>query len=237
MSAILEVSDVSVHYGKAVAVQGAGFELESGTMTALLGPNGAGKSSLFNAVAGVVPMRSGKVLFEGEEITSLTPTARARRGVVLVPQGRQLFPRLTVLENLQVVADALRCDKSALDTAMDRFPILRDRAGALAGVLSGGEQQMLVLARGLMSRPRVLMLDEPTLGLAPSIVSDVMRTVSTLAGEGIGVVIAEPSTRVVVNVATRGSVMIRGRIAHRAETMTELEAGYRELMGAPGATH
>ena len=230
MSHVLRVVDVDVRYGKAIAVEGASIELTSGVTTALLGPNGAGKSSLFNAVAGVVPARAGRVELDGNDITSLSATERARDGLVLVPQGRQLFPRLTVTENLQVVADSLKCPRAALDEALDRFPILRERSKAIAGVLSGGEQQMLALARGLMSRPRVLLLDEPTLGLAPTIVNNLMKTVRSLAGDGIAVAIAEPSMQVVRGNVDRGVILIRGRVAKVAADQDELESSYRSLM-------
>lgn len=230
MSHVLKVVDVDVRYGKAIAVEGASIELTSGVTTALLGPNGAGKSSLFNAVAGVVPARAGRIELDGHDITSLSATERARDGLVLVPQGRQLFPRLTVTENLQVVADSLKCPRAALDEALDRFPILRERSKAIAGVLSGGEQQMLALARGLMSRPRVLLLDEPTLGLAPTIVNSLMKTVRGLAGDGIAVAIAEPSMQVVRGNVDCGVILIRGRVAKVAADQDELESSYRSLM-------
>lgn len=228
---ICRAEDVVVRYGKATAVEGAHLYAEAGTTTALVGPNGAGKSSLFNAIAGVVPAVHGTVRLLGDDVSRSSATARARKGLVVVPQGRQLFPRLTVRENLQVVADALGCSSTAYNAALDRFPILRTREKSLAGVLSGGEQQMLAIARGLMSEPKVLLLDEPTLGLAPTIVADLMSTVAGIAAAGTAVVIAEPSIHVVRNVVSGGSVIVRGRIVARTETAHELEAAYKEHLG------
>jgi branched-chain amino acid transport system ATP-binding protein len=231
MTDVLDVRAVTVRYAGAEAVAGASIAAVRGTITAIVGPNGAGKSSLLNALIGSVAASAETIMVDGENVASLKPTARVRAGLVLVPQGRQVFPRLTVRENLQVIADGLGLAQSTVADALLRFPILKERQRLPAGILSGGEQQMLALARALMTRPKVLLLDEPTLGLAPVIVADVVRTVAELAASGIAVVIAEPSIRLIRGQITRGYVMLRGRIIAVTDNAAELEREYVRLMG------
>lgn len=230
MSTELKVEGASVTYGRAAAVVDAALTVRAGTISALVGPNGAGKSSLVKLLVGSVPGTATTMTLDGQDLRGLSVAERSRLGLTLVPQGRQLFPRLTVVENLRVVADALRLPASSVGTALDRFPILRERHTAVAGVLSGGEQQMLALARGLMCEPRILLLDEPTLGLAPLIVGELMRTITTLQEEGVGVLIVEPSMHAVPPDVTDGVVMLRGRTTavrgHEA-----LGEQYRRLLG------
>jgi branched-chain amino acid transport system ATP-binding protein len=221
---------VAVRYGRATALAGVDLTARSGSVTAVVGPNGAGKSSLLLALYGSVAA-SGRVVVDGEDLTSLSATSRARRGVAIVPQGRQLFPRLSVRENLQVMADLLKLGKREVDTALDRFPILRERARSLAGVLSGGEQQMLVVSRALMGEPRVLLLDEMTTGLAPRIVQQLGETVRSLAAGGVAVVAAEPSIAPLRRVIDRGVVLVRGEVVARAETASDLDRAYQHAMG------
>ena len=236
MTPVLEVRDVSVRYAGAEAVAGASLSAMRGTVTAIVCPNGAGKSSLLNALIGSVAARSEAIVIDGEDVSQLKPTARVRAGLVLVPQGRQIFPRLTVRENLQVIADGLGLAQSTVADALVRFPILKERQRFPAGVLSGGEQQMLALARALMTRPKVLLLDEPTLGLAPVIVADVVRTVAELAASGIAIVIAEPSMRLIRGHIARGFVMLRGRIIAVTDNAADLEREYLRFMGMSHAT-
>ena len=233
-SQALEASDIAIHYGSAQAVAGASLRIESGSVTALVGPNGAGKSTLLSGLVGGLKLTAGSVAFGGASVTSLDPTARAKRGLVLVPQGRQVFPTLTVRENLMVMADALSLPHDRIEEASSRFPILRERRNVPAGSLSGGEQQMLALARALMARPKALLLDEPTLGLAPVIVAEIIRTVAELAADGMAILIAEPSIRLVRGQIHRGYVMIRGRIVAEANGAADLEQAYLRTMGMSG---
>jgi branched-chain amino acid transport system ATP-binding protein len=231
MSGDLRTEGLTVRYGRAAALTNVSIVAPSGSVTAVVGPNGAGKSSLLLAVYGSVAA-TGKVMVDGEDISRLRPIVRARQGVAVVPQGRQLFPHLNVRDNLQVMAETLRLPASSVDEAMDRFPILRDRARSLAGVLSGGEQQMLVVSRALMRSPRVLLLDEMMTGLAPQIVQSLAETVSDLAKEGVAVVMAEPSIGTVRSVITRGYVLIRGAVVATEEDGGQsLDSAYQSAMG------
>lgn len=227
----LDVSAVTVRYGGVEAVTDAKMFARPGTITAIVGPNGAGKSSLFLAMMGAIKTSGSKVSVSGDSLDALGPTGRARSGLVLVPQGRQVFPRLTVDENLKVMVDALSLDKSCIEMAMERFPRLKERRSVAAGTLSGGEQQMLALARALMANPKVLLLDEPMLGLAPVIVEQVIELCSQLAQEGIAVVIAEPSVRLVGRNVSRGYVMIRGRLSEEIIGLPMIEQEYMRLLG------
>lgn len=228
---ILDVGALSVRYGGVRAVDAARFTARSGTITAIVGPNGAGKSSMLLALMGSVKYEGGPVGVAGRSLDSFGPTERVRRGLVLVPQGRQIFPRLTVDENLKVIVDALSLDKSRIEAAIERFPRLKERRRVAAGTLSGGEQQMLALARALMTNPKVLLLDEPKLGLAPVVVEQVDELCSQLAREGIAVVVAEPSVRLVGRNVDRGYVMIRGHVSEEIIGLAMLEEEYMRLLG------
>jgi branched-chain amino acid transport system ATP-binding protein len=227
----LDIAELTVHYGRAVAVDRASVQAPGGTVTCLVGPNGAGKSSIILAAYGAV-RSNGSVMLDGEQIAGTPSVARARTGLAIVPQGRQLFPRLTVRENMQVYADMLKLPSSAVDSALDRFPILRERARRLAGILSGGEQQMLVVSRALMTQPRAILLDEIMTGLAPRIVESLVDVVRDLTAEGIAVLMAEPSIHAVRGVLDRGYVMIRGRIVDVGEEGgIDLDERYQRAMG------
>jgi branched-chain amino acid transport system ATP-binding protein len=207
----LRVEGLTVRYGHSNALSDVDLAVPGGKVSALVGPNGAGKSSLLLAAYGSVAA-SGKVFLDGDDVSGLRPAARARAGIAIVPQGRQLFPRLNVADNLQVMAELLRLPRSAVDEAIDRFPILRTRLRSLVGVLSGGEQQMLVVTRALMGKPRVLLLDEMMTGLAPLIVRELADTVAALARDGVAVLMAEPALGASRRVIDRGSVLIRGAV-------------------------
>jgi|GEM_PF-41781 len=228
----LQVDELSVRYGRALALRNVSIVAQGGTVTAVVGPNGAGKSSLLLAIYGSVASQGG-VALSGEDISKLRPIARARLGVANVPQGRQLFPRMNVRENLQVMAEAQQLPASRVDEALDRFPILRERARSLAGVLSGGEQQMLVVSRALMGSPRVLLLDEMMTGLAPRIVDELSETVLRLAREdGVAVLLAEPSIHALESIIDRGYVVIRGSVETTVETGgADLDQAYQRAMG------
>ncbi|HEY8534198.1 MAG TPA: ATP-binding cassette domain-containing protein [Micromonospora sp.] len=214
----LRVEGLSVRYGHASALSNVSVTARGGAITAIVGPNGAGKSSLLLATYGSVPA-TGKVYLDGEDISRLRPGDRARAGIAIVPQGRQLFPHLDVEDNLRVMAELLRLPNSAVDEAIDRFPILRTRLKSLVGVLSGGEQQMLVVSRALMGSPKVLLLDEMVTGLAPLIVRELAQTIAALAREGVAVLLAEPALGILRRVVDRGYVLIRG------EVVTEVDGG------------
>ena len=227
---MLATRNLRVRYGQIEAVNDVTLQVPAGAITAIVGPNGAGKSSLIQAIMGAVRGATGQVLLDGAALERLDPTARARAGLALVPQGRQIFPHLTVWENLQVMADAIGLAKGAATEAMQRFPILETRRRLPAGVLSGGEQQMLAFARALMARPKVLLLDEPSLGLAPLIVEELIRTVVALAADGMAVLVAEPSIRFIRGHIDRGYVMFRGHIVAETTSAAALEAAYLARM-------
>ncbi len=226
----LELRDIGVRYGNATALRGVSMTVPSGKVTALVGPNGAGKSSTLLAAYGSVHF-SGEVKLQGQDVSKRNALQRGRDGVGLVPQGRQVFPKLTVRENLAVMAGLLRLKRAAVDEAIDRFPALRERAGQLAGVLSGGEQQMLVVSRALMSRPSVLLLDEMMTGLAPKIVSGLVDTVRSLADDGAAVLIADPQPAPILRAVDRGYVLLRGEVVAQADDAYSLDREYRTAMG------
>lgn len=235
----LRIESMTVRYGHASALAGVSLTAPGGKVTALVGPNGAGKSSLLLAAYGSVAS-TGRVLLDGEDVSKLSPANRARAGIAVVPQGRQLFPKLNVVDNIRVMAELLRLPNSAVDEAIDRFPILRARMRSLVGVLSGGEQQMLVVSRALMGSPRVLLLDEMMTGLAPLIVAELARTVSALAAEGVAVLLAEPAIGAVRNIIDRGYVLVRGAIVAQEEGGGRpLDGAYRSAIGIerPGVVH
>lgn len=235
----LRVESMTVRYGHASALADVSLVAPGGKVTALVGPNGAGKSSLLLAAYGSVS-GSGRVLLDGEDVSKLSPANRARAGIAVVPQGRQLFPKLNVIDNFRVMAELLRLPNSAVDEAIDRFPILRARMRSLVGVLSGGEQQMLVVSRALMGSPRVLLLDEMMTGLAPLIVAELARAVSTLASEGVAVLLAEPAIGAVRTIIDRGYVLVRGSIVAQEEGGGRpLDDAYRTAIGIerPGVVH
>lgn len=227
----LSVSSLSVRYGSVVAVSDASFESTRGSVTAIVGPNGAGKSSLLLATVGAIRSSDGSVALEGEDVSSLGSNARTRKGIVLVPQGRQVFSHLTVRENLCVVADSMRLPQERIEEALDRFPILRERQNMPGGVLSGGEQQMLALARAIMGRPKVLLLDEPLLGLAPQVIDVVLETLRDLAASGMALVVAEPSIRLIRHQIKQGYVLLRGRVVGTASNADDLAETYSRCMG------
>lgn len=226
----LVIENLTVRYGKAVAVNEVSLEAPAGCVTALVGPNGAGKSSFVLGTYGSIPAE-GRVMLDGADLSERSALARARAGMMIVPQGRQLFPKMTVQENLEVMANLLKIPAADLNEAVDRFPILRKRANAYAGVLSGGEQQMLVLARALMAKPRAILLDEMMTGLAPRIVAGLRDTLRTLADEGVTVLVADPSLTALRKVIDRGYVMVRSSLVASGENVNEVENEYQRAMG------
>jgi branched-chain amino acid transport system ATP-binding protein len=211
MPALLELSEVTARYGPVVALHGVSLTVDDGEIVSLLGANGAGKTTTLRAVSGTV-RRSGDVLLAGKRLARATPEAVARAGVAHVPEGRGIFAPLTVWENLRMGAYTVRRPDFA--TVLGYFPWLEERRNQQAGTLSGGEQQMLALARAFLSRPRLLMLDEPSLGLAPLVTREVFRVVSDLnQKEGLAVLVVEQNAAVALAAAGRGYVLETGRIA------------------------
>ena len=186
----LAVSGLDVRYGRIGAIEGVSLSVESGSVVTVLGRNGAGKSSLLAAIAGLVKPKAGTVVLAGDDVTALSADARARRGLVLIPEGRGVFPKLTVRENLVLGGFSMETDQrtGSLDQVTELFPILAERIDAPAGQLSGGQQQMLALGRAMMSRPSVLLLDEPSLGLAPKVVDEVYEHLAALRTQGLTIV-------------------------------------------------
>jgi branched-chain amino acid transport system ATP-binding protein len=230
---LLVVDALTVAYGAVVAVRDVSMEVAPGEIVAALGPNGAGKTTLLRALAGALKPQHGSVVFDGEVLTGLVPEAVLRRGVALVPEGRHIFPALTVEENLTVGGIA-RTDHDELhaDTErwLGRFPILGERANQLAGTLSGGEQQQLAIARALMSRPRMLLLDEPSLGLAPIFVDRIFELIEELRAEGVTVLLVEQNVHRALEIADRAYVLSVGSVVASGSTDQlvegELERSY-----------
>lgn len=231
---MLELDRVTVRYGSAVAVREVSLVAPAGEVTAIVGPNGAGKTSLAGSIYGSVPA-TGTIKFDGREIQKLSALDRVRSGFAYVPQGRQLFMRMSVRENLRVGADLLGLKAEAVETAFERFPILRERSESYAGVLSGGEQQMLVLARALLETPKVLLLDEMMTGLAPKIVAELRAQVGGLAAEGVTVIVTEPALTALKSVVDRGYVMQRGELVRECDSAATLDNAYKQSMGVLSA--
>jgi branched-chain amino acid transport system ATP-binding protein len=211
---MLEVTDLAVAYGPIEAVRRISFRVQVGTVVTLIGPNGAGKSSTLNALSGVAPQRSGRILLDGQDISRWSVHRRVAAGVVQVPEGRLVLAGMTVRENLELGAYRRPRTEVAADVErMEvRFPILRERRNAAAGTLSGGEQQMLAIARGLMAHPKLLLLDEPSLGLAPLLVRTVFEIVSELRNSGLTILLVEQNARQALNVSSFGYVIESGAI-------------------------
>ena len=210
---MLDVQDLTVRYGAATVLRGVSLRVPPGEVVALVGANGAGKSTLVKAVSGLLRPASGTVLFDGQPIQDMPVAARVRRGIVHVPEGRQVFAGLTARENLGLGAYLDRSDLAArIDEACAPFPDLHARLDQHAGAFSGGQQQMLAIARGLMARPRLLMLDEPSLGLAPLLVAEVFQLIAALRRRGIAVLLAEQNARAALAVADHGVVIENGRV-------------------------
>ena len=213
--ALLEVEQLDVRYGAVTALRGVSLTIDAGEIVTLIGGNGAGKTTTLRAISGLCRAAAGKIVFDGKPLVGKAPHEIVRLGLSHSPEGRGIFPNLSVRENLALGA-YIRHDKAGiaadLEAQLVRFPILRQRFGQLAGTLSGGEQQMLAVGRALMSRPRLLLLDEPSLGLAPQIVQQIFRIIAELNKEGMTILLVEQNAHMALGVAHRGYVLETGRI-------------------------
>jgi branched-chain amino acid transport system ATP-binding protein len=210
---ILSVRDLKVSYGRVDAVRGVSFEAAPGALVTLVGANGAGKSSVINAVSGMVRSRGGTITFEGRDITRTPAHKLVERGLVQVPEGRQILATLTIAENLQL-GGWHTGGGPAIDEMYDRFPVLGERRGLPAGSLSGGEQQMLAIARALVAAPKVILMDEPSMGLAPKVVDEVFHVIGDIRASGTTVVLVEQNARRALRAADFGYVLQTGEIVH-----------------------
>ena len=222
---LLAVDGVRVSYGAVQALEDVSLRVDQGEVVAVIGSNGAGKTTLMKAIAGLRPVQAGTIRFEGREIHNLEGYQVVRRGLSLVPEGRQIFGHLTVHENLLLGAYSRRLgtDDGEMDRCFHIFPRLRERRRQLAGTLSGGEQQMLAVARGLMSRPRLLLMDEPSLGLAPVLVREIFGVIEGLKRQGITCLIVEQMARLALRVADRAYVLEHGRIVRQGPSAELLD--------------
>lgn len=213
---LLNARDLKVRIDRIEALRGADLEVEEGTIVALLGANGAGKSTTLKTVSGLLRPASGEIFFRGEPIHQKTPREIVSLGIVQVPEGRKLFPRMTVLENLEIGA-YLRTDSKAvlqqdLERIFEHFPVLRDRRKQEAGSMSGGEQQMLAIGRGLMAKPKLLLLDEPSLGLAPLMVEEIAKIIEEINQTGVTILLVEQNAEMALGISHRGFVLETGKI-------------------------
>ncbi|WP_398495731.1 ABC transporter ATP-binding protein [Variovorax sp.] len=213
---MLEIRNLDVHYRGIQALRGVSLHVKQGEIFALIGPNGAGKSSLVNALSGLVPT-GGEIRFEGQPLGRMPAHLRSRAGIIQVPEGRRVIAPLSVAENLELgrqAAGVRGSDAQDLERVHALFPVLKDRRNQLSGSLSGGQQQMLAIGRALMARPRVLMLDEPSLGLAPVIIKEVFRALVQLNREGMTILLVEQNARLALQTAHRAAVLEQGRLVH-----------------------
>lgn len=234
---LLEIRDVVTAYGKIEALKGVSLEVQEGSITCLLGPNGAGKTTLMMTTSGILKPRSGSIRIGGEEIAGRTPDAIVAKGVALVPENRLVFPGMTVLENLQAGAYQRRDHaeiNADIERIYDRFPRLKERSAQEAGTLSGGEQQMLAVARALMSRPKLLLMDEPSLGLAPLVVEEIFRIISELHADGATIFLVEQNAHMALKIAHHFYLMEQGKVTFSGNpgSLAEDEVIRRAYLGS-----
>jgi len=232
---VLRVQDLFTAYGKIEALRGVSLEVAQGSITCLLGPNGAGKTTLMMTIAGILKPKAGSITFADKTLSGLAPHAVVARGIALVPENRLVFPSMTVLENLHAGAYQRKNDfEEDIERIFGRFPRLKERAAQLAGTLSGGEQQMLAVARALMSRPKLLLMDEPSLGLAPLVVEEIFAIIAELHRDGATIFLVEQNAHMALKVAHRFYLMEQGRVTFSGDpgSLAEDEVIRRAYLGS-----
>jgi len=213
--ALLEVRDIRTRYGSIEALKGISLTVDAGEVVTLIGSNGAGKSTTLRSISGLTPASAGTITFDGEEITHVPAHEIVSHGIALAPEGRHCFPRMTVRENLELGAHRRRGPEIAqdFDRVYELFPLLKERDRQKAGTMSGGEQQMLAIGRALMARPKLLMLDEPSLGIAPNLVQRIYQTIGEIHDSGVAILLVEQNANYALDAASRGYVLETGRVA------------------------
>lgn len=228
---MLELADIHSGYGRTEVIHAVSLTVPDDSVVAVMGHNGAGKTTLLRTAVGLLTCKSGSITFNGEVITSLSPSRRVRRGIAYVPQGQQSFPQLTTAENLQVVADGRKRGKALIDESLDLFPALRELLTRKAGLLSGGQRQQLAIARALITEPKLLILDEPTEGIQPSVVAEIERTIIDLTRRGgLSVLLVEQHIGFALQAAQRYYVLESGRITSSGEGGAGAESVVRSAM-------
>ncbi len=216
----LEIKDLRVHYGKIEAIKGISVTVNQGEIVTLIGANGAGKTTTLKTISGLRPVSSGSIIFDGQDISKMPAHARVRLGISQAPEGRGIFPGMTVLENLEMGKYPLKMKKSEIESDLENvyhlFPRLKERASQAGGTLSGGEQQMLAIGRALMARPKVLLLDEPSMGLAPQMIANIFRIITEINKQGVTILLVEQNAQQALNRAHRAYVLEIGSITKEA---------------------
>lgn len=228
---MLELVDIHTGYGRTEVIHGVSLTVPDDGVVAIMGHNGAGKTSLLRAAVGLLPTKTGRITFDGKDITKAAPSTRVRRGIAYVPQGQQSFPQLSTMENLQVVADGRKRGKELVDEALDLFPALRELLSRKAGLLSGGQRQQLAIARALITEPKLLILDEPTEGIQPSVVAEIERTIIDLTNRGgLSVLLVEQHIGFALQAAQQYYVLQSGRVASSGAGGAGAESAVRTAM-------
>lgn len=237
MSAMLKVEHIEVYYGRIHAIKGVSFEVNEGEIVSLIGANGAGKSTILKTISGLLRARSGKIEFMGQDITKAEPHVIVRRGIAHVPEGRRVFANMSVMENIEMGAYVHgQAAEEDIEKVFTRFPRLKERWKQLAGTLSGGEQQMLAMARALMSKPRLMMMDEPSMGLSPILVEQIFEIISELRSAGTTILLVEQNANKALRITDRTYVLETGRITLSGDSreLLESEEVKRAYLGGKG---